>query len=361
MSPTTRSERESGSRLRRFFAVWVERWRRGSSWPVRVALSTVLVLSVASCASIGVNTPEPFDPAATDDAVVTKYGRGIPFGPTKLPFDKVDGVYTGTKINPGPETIVSELEAARAAGLRVVLVLTGAQSNYRNADGSYNLELWKEKLDGFRGVDFEAFIEDGTVVAHQIIDEAKARSQWDGTVIPNDVIDEMARYSKEIWPAMLTAVRVDPTLLVTHARAYDVAWPDFRWTYVDTAWAPYSDRKGPVVEYALEQQRSADEQGLGLMLELNAYNGGDGSSGMPSPDLIRPDRWAMSARELVEYGSALLRNTRGCGLMIWRYETEGSEFEDVVYFRRADVAAAMEDLAAVAADVPAYPCHLEDR
>lgn len=329
---------------------------------VRFAVLVVAIVGVAACATGG--DPDgsesvsgnPDDKGSSEPTIdpADEFGLGIPFGPSKLPFEEMGGVFTGTKLNPSPDEILDELKMARSAGVRVFLVLVGAQSNYTNPDGSFNLEDWRARVDRFRDIDFTEFVDDGTIIAHQLIDEAKARSQWDGTVITNDVIDEMAHYSKQLFPAMRTVLRVEPSLLEEHAGGYEVALPDFRWHYLDAAWAPYLVRKGSVEDYAENQQRSADRQDLGLVLELNTYDGGDGSSGMRSPN--RDDKWVMSSAELVEYGTALLKGTRGCALILWRYETPGSEFEDVVYFRRPDVAAAVEELALVAAGVPSYPC-----
>lgn len=320
-----------------------------------------MALIAVSCATSsgssvpGVDDAGPLTPQSTTDPAL-EFGLGIPFGPTKLPPEAMDGVFTGTKLSPWPGAILDELEVARSHGLRVILVLVASQSNYTDPDGSFNFENWRNQMTRFRDIDFDEFIEDGTIIAHQLIDEAKARNQWDGTVIPNEVIDEMAKHSKEIWPSMTTVVRAEPTDLEQHGAGYDMPLADFEWRYLDAAWAPYSHRKGPVSDYVISQQQAADRQGLGLVLELNAYNGGDGSSGIPSPDPIRPDKWAMSPDELVEYGTTLLRGTRGCAFVIWRYETLGSGFGDFVYFRRPDVAAAMVELAEVAAAVPSYPC-----
>ena len=66
----------------------------------------------------------------------------------------------------------------------------------------------------------------------------------------------------------------------------------------------------------------------------------------------------MSDREVVEYGAALLNLTRPCGFGMWRYETEGSEYEDYLYFRRPDIGEAMMQLVALAEELPMLPCYL---
>ena len=315
-------------------------------------LASVLAVPVAHGKSV--------EAAATTTAETTQLrDAGLPFGPSKLPTEMFGQLFTGTKLKLYPKTVSSTLNAARANGMRVFIVLVGSQSNYRNPDGTFNLELWKASLAVFRDVDFTEFVADGTIIGHQLIEEAKARKQWGGTVITNDVLDEMAGYSKKLWPTLPTVLRVEPSKLAKHAGGWQVPWSTFDWGDLDAAWAQYSARKGPVAEYAGEQSGEADRQNLGLVLGLNVLNGGDGSSGIASPH--GGGEWVMSPNELRIYGRTLMDQVEGCAFMMWRYETPGSDLEDFVYFRRADVHAAMQDLAQIAAERPAAPCRSTSR
>jgi hypothetical protein len=279
--------------------------------------------------------------------------RGIPLGPPKLPRELYGGVFTGTKIAVTPESAVADLNAARSGSMRVFLILVGAQRHYKHEDGTFDIDRWKSLVDEFRGLDLDEFVADGTIVAHQLVSEAKARSQWGGTVIPNHVLDEMARYSKEIWPTMPTVLRTDPSDLEEHAAAFGVRWPGWTWRYLDAASARFLDRKGDLEQFAASEQASARRQRLALVVGMNVLSGGDGSSGIASP---RPGRWAMSPDELRRYGSTLLERTKACAFEMWRYETPGSTFEDFEYFRRPEISAAVAELAAIAAARPARSC-----
>lgn len=279
--------------------------------------------------------------------------RGIPFGPPKLPPALYGDVFTGTKVALDPDSAAGTLEDARARDMRVFVILVGPQRYYRNSDGTFNLDLWKARVARFRGVEFREFVEDGTIIAHQLVSEAKARSQWGRSVIPNHVLDEMARFSKELWPGMATVLRTDPSDLEAHAAGYEDSWPCWRWRHLDAASARYLARKGGVDSFAADQQASANRQHLALVVGVNAFSGGDGSSGIPSPVA---GKWAMSPDELRSNGAALLRTTKACAFELWRYETPGSEFADIHYFRRPDIAAAMTELAALAARRPARSC-----
>ena len=278
---------------------------------------------------------------------------GIPFGPPKLPRELYGTLFTGTKLKVTPESVVADLTAARSKGMRVFVIMVGAQHHYQNPDGTFDIDRWKSLVGEFRGIDLQEFVQDGTIVAHQLISEAKARSEWGGTVISNNVLDEMARYSKEIWPTMPTVVRTDPSDLEVHAAAYRTPWPGWRWRYLDAASARYLVRKGRVENFAANQQASARRQRLALVVGLNVLSGGGGSSGIPSP---RYGRWAMSPDELRRYGSALLLGTTACAFEMWRYETPGSAFEDFQYFRRPEIIGAVTELAAIASRRPARLC-----
>jgi hypothetical protein len=280
-------------------------------------------------------------------------GSGVPFGASKVPSELFGKPFTETKLEGSPETILGHLNEARAGRMRVFVILVGPQHHYQNADGTFNLAMWKARVDRFRGVDLASFIEDGTILGHQLVSEAKARNQFGGAVIPNDVLDEMARHSKGLWPKMATMLRTDPSDLEEHAGGYQTPLPAWKWAYLDAASARYLDRKGGVEKFAIEQQASADRQELALIVGLNVFSGGDGSSQIPSP---AKGKWAMSADELRRYGSAMLSQTKPCAFEMWRYESPNSEFKNFNYFRRPEIQAAIVDLAALAARTPARPC-----
>jgi hypothetical protein len=256
--------------------------------------------------------------------------------------------YTGSKLLLTSAHAIDTLRALHTSGMRVIIRLAGRQENYQNADGSFSLEKWEAQIDRFRRVNLSKFIVDGTIVAHQIVSEAKAPAQWGGTIIPNDVLDEMARYSKSIWPGMETVVRTDPTDFEEDAAGIQQPWPGWQWKYLDAASPRYLARKDDVAAYFRAQQASADRQGLGVVVGLNVLSGGDGTSGVPSP--TKDGAWTLSADEVRRYGSAMLTETRACAVELWTYLAGDT------YFTRPEIAAAMKDLAALATSRPAYSC-----
>ena len=110
---------------------------------------------------------------------------------------------------------------------------------------------------------------------------------------------------------------------------------------------------GPIGEYAATERAGAIDQGLGLVVGLNVFTGGDGSSRIRGPGKYADD-WAMSAGELDAYGSTLIAQTDACGFIMWRYSSQA--YEDYGYWDVPEIDAAMRDLAAQAAAQPAAPC-----
>jgi hypothetical protein len=285
-------------------------------------------------------TPEP-DPVPAPEP--TPEGTGIPFGAYNLLDHHFRDPYSGALAWISPETVVGTLEAARQTGTTLVVIFaSGSKRHYQNPDESFNLELWKARLDRYAEVDLDLYIEDGTLALHQLVDEPKCRSCWGGEVIPDAVLDEMAWYSKLYWPDLPTAVRAEATKLEASG---------WFWQYLDAAWAQYSARKGPVEEYLAEEVASAKAQGLGLMAGMNVINGGDGSSGIASPEKYGA-RWAMSPEELRHYGSVLIGDPYTCGLIMWRYYEE----EEYFYHSRPEIDGAMFELLDLATQSVAAPC-----
>jgi hypothetical protein len=312
----------------------------------RLLLSAVLVpLLVAGL----------FAPAAqADDVVVPPQAAtssgGMPYGPFEPDPDDFGSRFTGGWIPLSPSYAINTLNGVQDAGASVAVRLSGGERHFTNSNDTFNLELWKDRIDAWAGTNIDQYIADGTILVHFLIDEPKCRGCWGGEVVPNDVLDEMAAYSKARWPSLATAVRVSPLDLEEDAAGYETPWPGWEWTYLDTAWAQYSARKGNVVDYARAENAAAIEQGLGLIVGLNVINGGDGSSNIPShPDYT--DKSPMSPEELITYTTALIDNTQSCAFVMWRYD-----FDGYTYFDRSDISQAVDQLGALTASRTPAPC-----
>lgn len=251
-------------------------------------------------------------------------------------WELLDSFFTSAHVSPHPDSVIRELDAARADRKSIVLLLARSAGNYKNPDGTFSLERWKSEIDQYAGFDFTPWVEDGTLLAHYLISEPMSRSRWGGEVIPVEVLDEMARYSKEHWPNLVTTVREQPTDMLIHAGGYESPVAGWDWSYLDAGWARYSARKGTIDDFIRDEVGAARSQELGLLFGMNALAGGDGSSEATGHE----GGWLMSPEELLDYGAKLIDEPYGCANFIWHLNHGG-----IPYFDQPEINAAMKDLA----------------
>jgi hypothetical protein len=301
-------------------------------------------------AGAGLDT-EPRPSAPTLDAytccTTSPAALGIPLGPWGL-NDAARALwgdkYTGSTIYTNPEKILLYLDEAQTKGMHVVISLSAfGKSDYQNTDGTFNLDYWKAMVNKYSEINLDQYIKDGTIIVHYLVDEPKSQKNWGGQVITNDVLDEMARYSKEIWPNMLTAVRVTPVDLENHAGGYLTPLPSWTWNYLDTAWLQYESGNGEISQYVTAQNTSATRQRLGLVVGLQALTGGDGSSGISGPPDYTGD-WAMSKDELLTYGTPLIHSPSSCAFLMWSYKYDLDPASGYEYFKRPEIDASVATL-----------------
>jgi hypothetical protein len=296
------------------------------------------VLAVSLVALPACNTAErlsppteagtPENPAGSldnaSDFVVTAVAPGIAFASFGLTPAQIGTVHTGSVPWTDPSVLLSLLSQFRAKGGRVIIQLQGSEKYSRNADGTFNLTKWKSMVDRYKSVNFSSYINDGTIVGHYLIDEPQYPSRWGGKVIPQATVEAMAKYSKQLWPTMITMVNAPPRWLAAAPVTY---------TYLDAAWALYIAGYGSTSYWIGKEVAAAKTKGLGVVVALNVLDGGNGSSGIHG---TYGTKWSMSASELRSYGSALLTPTYGCGFVMWKYTSS--------YYSRTDIKSAMTAL-----------------
>jgi hypothetical protein len=266
-------------------------------------------------------------PAPSPAPAPAPAGGGIPFGQFHVPDALFGKPYTGALRTVSPTSVLSVLKNARAARARIVLDLAGSRRMYTNADGTWNLELWKQRIDRYRGMDFAPYVADGTVIVNYLLDEPNCPECWGGKTIPFADIEAAAKYSKSIWPYMPTGVRVIPSWL---------QGAGFRWVAVDMAWAQYKTSKGDLRTFLNREVTAAKALSLGLVAGMNITHGGS------------PDRTEMTPAMLRSYGELLAREPYSCGFINWQYET--------AYESRADIQDAMDYLVGITRSRPSAPC-----
>ncbi|MDP2307725.1 MAG: hypothetical protein Q8P18_17000 [Pseudomonadota bacterium] len=233
------------------------------------------------------------------------------------------------------------LPMARASGVKVTLRTTADHSAY-TTNGDFDLDAWKARLAPWAGSGVQAFIDDGTLVGHMLLDDIANFDRRDPDAAD---LDEMARYSKELLPGLMTYVRQKASAMPIPGDT-----SGGRYVYLDACVNQYKSAEGSVTSYAASEAAQARRLGLGIINGLNIANGGDGSSGQPG---WGAGRHAMSASEITDYGT-VLSAVPECGMFLnWEYDGEERWSDGTVgsaYFNRPDLQAALAGLGARVAD-----------
>ena len=263
--------------------------------------------------------PPPSEPPPSEPPPPTP-GAGVPFGPYGLPTAEINS-FSGSVRGATPSTVLGIAAAARQAGSRVVLRLT--TDEVADANGRFSLTKWKSAVDKYAGVDLSSYVRDGTIAGHLLVANPQSANVWGGRAIPLATLEEMAKYSRQRWSGMPTIVQASPSWLAGRS-----------WQYLDAASVIYSSSAGDAGTWVNKQANDAAKAKLGLLVGMNVLNGGTSASGLRGE---KSGTWAMSASQLRSWGSAMLGQTRMCGLLLSRYD-EG-------YFSRSDVRDAVRALA----------------
>jgi hypothetical protein len=293
-------------------------WKSSST-----AIATVSIDGLMTAVSAGPVRITAMSELETKSVTVNVYG--LAFGPFHLPDSLFAKPYTGLLRASTPANLLATLKAARKKHLRVVLKLANDSKDYSNPDSSFSLDLWKQVIDGYRGIDFRSYITDGTIIGHFLIDEPRDASNWGGIEVPYADIEAAAAYSKSIWPTM-------PTGAGSPADDMEAGAP---YVSLDFAFSQYRDKKGDLATWLAGQTASARRSGLGLLLSINVLDG-------------NIDNSSYSAAQLSAVGSTLAAEPYACGLTMWKY--------DSTYFADAAVKLAMADIAKVANARPRHRC-----
>jgi hypothetical protein len=304
--------------------------RRGAR--LRAPLLSALVLTAAcNTDQLTNSTDESLNPDATSavaapmaPSFAAGFRGGIPFGMSAQPNGAFGDVFNGAFRNIWPEFLREELAEIKSRGGKVVLTFAGHEEHYKDRTGHFDMGKWKARVDRFKSVDFSSYINDGTIVGHYLIDEPYDAFNW-GDPVPGSVVEEMARYSKQLWPNLVTIVRAQPN---------QVRW-NGTYRYLDAAWAQYTYQKGDIARYIRENVADAQAMGLGLVVGLNVTKGS-------------PSRGELTGRQIEDWGSVLLSSTYPCAFISWQYNER--------HLSQSDVKAAMAELSRKAQDRPTRTC-----
>ena len=225
------------------------------------------MFTVAACGdSVDPTSPDTGDDVMTvlpagNQPIASAFAGGIPFGNFAQPVSQLGSIFNGAHENSTPTGLLRELQEIKSRGGKVILALSGSPRYYKDGAGNFSYTKWKERVNRFRNVNFRSYIEDGTIVGHYLIDEPNDPSNWNGKEVSSSMVEEMAKYSKSIWPTMVTIVRAEPRHMGDNHR------------YLDAAWAQYLYRRGNVNEYIKDVVGTAQRKGLALVVGMNVLKG----------------------------------------------------------------------------------------
>lgn len=206
-------------------------------------------------------------------------------------------------------TVQTLLPLVRQSHMKVTLRMSGDHELY-TTNGDFDIDKWKTQISAWSDSGVQEFIDDGTLAGHMILDDIDTFAGADPTAAE---LDEMARFSKQVMPGLLTFVR-------QKASSLPVPNNDTKmYQYLDAAVNQYKASDGLVREYADTQYAAAQAFGLDVIQGLNMCDGGDGSSEQPG---WRAGKYAMSAEEITTYGEALLDVPHMRMFLMWEYDAE---------------------------------------
>jgi hypothetical protein len=282
----------------------------------------------------GGGTPQPPAPSPTPPPAPSP-STGVPFGPYGVPTSEMTSFSGGVRVVT-PSNVLSAGAAARKAGARVILRLTGG--DVANSNGTFSLTKWKAALDRYAGVNLSSLVGDGVIAGHLLVMNPEKAKVWGGQQISYATLEEMARYSRQRWPGLPTIAHASPAWLSAKPTP---------WAYLDVAYVTFQGSAGDPAAWAGSQASAAGRARLGLLVGMNVLNGGTSASGLPGTS---EGKFAMSASQLRTWGSALVAQSQVCGLVLTRY--------DARYFGRSDVKDALASLAQKAAARAATSCRV---
>jgi hypothetical protein len=283
--------------------------------------------------------------------------QGVPFGldgiwtSATAPRSSNVAPFTASRDYEAPGELISHITAARARGIRLLLLLTGGSHDRYKTNGVFDMAKWKAAVNGF---DTPA------------IRDAIAAGVADGTIIGNSVMDEPQQSGTTIkdWgpPGTMTKVRVDslcgyvksifPTLPVGVGHDHNAFEPSKSYSVCEFFMTQYAQRKGDINTWRDGGLALAQRDGLEIIYSLNILDGGvqdktgtwdcAGTGGLGT----HGRNCRMTADQVREWGKLL--GQVGCALFAWRY--------DDGYFAKPENQAAFSEVAISMAGLPRRRC-----
>ena len=257
-------------------------------------------------------------------------GQGIPFGMNDLwktattTQTNVASMTASREYFPASE-MVGHIEAARARGVRLLLVMTGGSHDRYKTDGVFDPAKWEAAMNVFD---------------KPAIRDAIAAGVADGTIIGNSVMDEpqQSGTTSKDWgpPGTMTKARVDqlcayvkrlfPTLPVGVGHDHNAFEPAKSYQVCEFYMPQYAARKGNVSAWRDAALAMAARDGMAIVFSMNLLDGGvqdktgaydcAGTGGFGTHGL----NCRMTPEQVREWGAVL--GPAGCAFLSWRYDSQ---------------------------------------
>ncbi len=197
------------------------------------------------------------------------------------------------------------LPLVQRSGMKVTLRMSSWNSNL-TTNSNFDINKWKTAVVAWKNSGVQTYIDNGTLVGHMLLDDILT---FDGKNPTAAELDEMARYSEETLPGLMTFVRNRATTMPVPS--------DGTYDYLDAVVNQYIVRDGEINTYTKNETAAAQALHVASINGLNIADGGDGSSGQPG---WRNGFYAMSAAEITEYSKILLSVPTLNLFLMWEYD-----------------------------------------
>lgn len=262
-----------------------------------------------------------------------------------------DGHFTHSSVS----GVIQTLDAARAAGARITLRVTGGQQNFADpaTPRTFVLSKWKTRFDRVNTANVQGYLADGTLIGHYAIDEPF--SDFDN--FSGSFAEQMCAYQDSFpgWRDVPCMIRDKNTKLFDHA-------PPGGYQHLDAGWAQLADHhydheyNWNMRAYFEDNLNKGRQVGLGLMYGFNLLNGGREFPGCDQPD--SQENCAMTAAEIRAMADSLavIGHDQGCGVFGWEITRDPGPRRD--YFFRSDIQSALQYLKSRVGGLRPGPCDL---
>jgi hypothetical protein len=281
-------------------------------------------------------------------ASVSPTAVGVPFGPfalwsTNSTVKWGPGPLSASGGQSSPGGVVTQINAARTMGLKLVLCLAGCAHDPVTTNGAFDLAKWKAAVTLYNTSTIKtaiaAAVADGTVIGNELADEPEHQS-WGG-VFTKAMLDGMASYARQYFPTLPQGIG--------QGGAAPYTWrTGERYQTLDFVIAQYAWRNGDVATWRSKVLAQAALDGVRSGFSLNLLDGGIPSTVAPCPVGVGTygSNCRMTADQVRTYGRAL--GPSGCVMTMWKY--------DDAFFGRSDNQQAFRDIAAGLATAPWKSC-----